>query len=113
MTAGLYFADFETKLINVPTNLGGTPGILKQHKVIMAGVIGSTGTKVEVFRDSSEGEAIELFVNHLTRDKVKRRVYFHNLGRFDGVLLMAYISNLKDTEKPRFILRDNRYYKIT
>jgi hypothetical protein len=113
----IYFADFETTIYN------------NKHYVTCVSVVGLNSTFGPItycIADYTEGYniihnselVIQNFINYLLKNessssKINTKfVYFHNLGKFDGLFILYYLTNKLDGMNLDLITRDNVIYEI-
>lgn len=101
----IYVADIETIAINQPAVIG-------LQAPIAIGFYNGASIKTYSLQHKNDN-LVEQFINDLAREAgSKNYVFFHNLAKFDGYILMSELKN-KKKYNTELILRDNSIYQIT
>ena len=100
----IYTADFET--------------VIKRNKhVLVAYSIYTNNLIISKYFNSdkiSELQIAEMFINHLLKCAKNQNiiVYMHNLGSFDGVILLNALKQSIFLDKMNLVIRNNSFYQI-
>lgn len=65
--------------------------------------------------DKDSRELVENFIAYLILNFKNPKIYFHNLGRFDGIFLLDFFNKYSSLEEKKFnlVFRNNRIYNIS